>query len=389
MSTNVVNPETVASVTAGHEVEDHVALEGFDAMVEVEAKEIMPDLSDLRIFKEEKEINDTKLVSKTAISIPFDSLYREGNVRTSACLALPQMVRSLRSRNFDPAYPISVSLKDDGRHKVLRGNRRTEGLEIIEKDFSDDFFAILPEGMIPALVYENLTEREEAILRNDHSKVNGEVGLDDWSQFLAIRQLIRLGVNTQAEIAAKAGEFKLGDNGELVPNRSKIQQRCNLARLPQFIIDEFEKKFRVTDLEFVAARGGMDAIATPVGVGKIAGLWAAHQEDRKAGHFNSVEGGPKLQAKWAEVLKVAPVDVEQETAVPTVVILKKWAESVTDDIISEVLTKAAGQETSRSFDDLDADMLRLRKAHQTLEDLKAHLGAKPYRKMVKEATPAS
>ncbi len=388
MSTNVVNPETVAAVAAGHQVEDHMALEGYDAMVEVEAKEIMPDLSDLRVFQEEKEINDSKLISKTAISIPFSSLYRQNNVRTSACLALPQMVRSLRSRNFDPAYPISVSLKDDGRHLVLRGNRRTEGLEIIEKDFADDFFSILPNGEIAALVYENLSDREEGILRNDHSKVNGEVGLDDWSQFLAIRQLIRLGVNTQAEIAAKAGEFKLGENGELVPNRSKIQQRCNLARLPQFIIDEFEKKFRIKDLEFVAAHGGMDAIATPVGVGKIAGLWSAHQEDRKAGHFDSVNGGPKLQAKWSEVMKVAPVSVETELTIPTTVIIKKWAESVTDDIISETLSKAAGQETARTFDDLDADMLKLRKAYQTLEDLKVHMGPKPFRKLVKEATPA-
>ena len=69
MSTNVVNPETVAKLTGDHEVEDHVALEGYDAMVEVETKEIMPDLSDLRIFQEEREINATKLVGQ--ISIPL------------------------------------------------------------------------------------------------------------------------------------------------------------------------------------------------------------------------------------------------------------------------------------------------------------------------------
>ncbi len=382
MTTNVINPDTVAAVVANHSMQSNEALQGHGAMVELDKDTKLIDLGDMQIFKDEQEINRNNLISREAILVDFDTLYREGNVRTAACLALPQMVRSLRSRCYDPAYPVTLSRKEDGSHLVLRGNRRTEGIEIIARDFPDDFARILTNGQIPALVYERLSERQECLLRNDHSAHQGQVGLDMWSQFLQIMQLMKNGVNSQSEVAAKVGEFK-EENGELVPNRPKVQQRCNLARLPQFIIDEFEILLRQKDPEFIKDRGD---ITTLVRMRFIAGLYAAHLVDQKKGIFDSIKGGPALQAKWATVIKpktVTEEDVVPET--PTVGQIREWAKAVTDDVIKETLIKASGQETARSFADLDAEQSKLRQAFHVLEDLKSHLGGKEFRKMMKEA----
>ena len=382
MTTNVVNPDTVDAEVSKHNdaMQSHEALEGHQAMVDLEKDSKLPDLGEMQIFKEEQEINRINLVSQEAILVDFDTLYRKDNVRTAACLALPQMVRSLKARGFDPVYPVALSRKEDGSHLVLRGNRRTEGIEIIQRDFPDDYARILRNGQIPALVYENLSERQEALLRNDHSAQNGQVSLDGWSQFLQIMQLMKNGVNSQAEVAAKVGEFK-EENGELVPNRPKVQQRCSLARLPQFIIDEYEILFRQKDPHFIKDRGD---ISTPVRMGKISGLWTAHLEDQKNGHFNNTEGGPLLQAKWADVkAPKAPRQQNQGNEAPSPATIKEWASKVTDDIISETLTKATGQDTARNWGDLDAEMTKLRLAFKTLEDIQLHLGGKEFRKLVK------
>ncbi len=382
MTTNVIDPKTVADVVADHNMQSNEALEGHDAMLEIGKDDKLIDLGDMQIYKDEQEINRNNLVSQEAILIDFSTLYREGNVRTAACLALPQMVRSLRSRCYDPAYPVTLSRKKDGSHLVLRGNRRTEGIEIIARDFPDDFARILKDGQIPALVYENLSDRQECLLRNDHSAQQGQVGLDMWSQFLQIMQLMKNGVNSQSEVAAKVGEFK-EENGELVPNRSKVQQRCSLARLPQFIIDEFEILMRQKDPEFIEARGDITTLAR---FGKIAGLWAAHLEDQKKGIFDSVKGGPALQAKWATVIEPKSITEEETTpSAPTVAQIREWAKAVTDDVIKETLTKASGQETARSFADLDAEQAKLRLAFKTLEDIKVKLGGKEFRKLIKSA----
>ena len=70
---------------------------------------------------------------------------------------------------------------------------------------------------------------------------------------------------------------------------------------------------------------------------------------------------------------------------PTGAQIREWAKGATDDVIKETLIKASGQETARSFADLDAEQSKLRQAFQVIEDVKSHLGGKEFRKMMKEA----
>jgi len=65
--------------------------------------------------------------------------------------------------------------------------------------------------------------------------------LEDWIQFLRIRQLVRAGVDTQEEIAEALGLYCEHGKRNGQPNRAIIQTRVNLARLPRFVQAEFEK----------------------------------------------------------------------------------------------------------------------------------------------------
>src|SRR5690606_37590083 len=99
-------------------------------------------------------------------------------------------------------YPIVVS-KKGSEYLVLCGNRRTEALKRIQSAEPEIFKIILPDGKVPALVLDNLTEDEEIIIRNDHSSEEDRVALDDEGLFLSVKQLVKAGYASQNEIAAK------------------------------------------------------------------------------------------------------------------------------------------------------------------------------------------
>jgi len=136
-----------------------------------------------KIFQQEREIIDTKMVEPTAMPVAFDQLTWGDNVRTSKTLRLEGMIASMKQRGYNPKYPIVVSRKPLGKgkfsHLILCGNRRTEALKKIKEAEPDVFKLILPKGTVPALVFDNLTEAEEIILRNDHSDEEDRVQLYD------------------------------------------------------------------------------------------------------------------------------------------------------------------------------------------------------------------
>lgn len=377
---NVIDSKVVAhrSTAFVQREESHQPID----LVELAGREleVLPEMADMRIFKDEQQINAKKRKSQEPIFVDFGSLAWNNNVRTASTLALPQMIRSMLSRGYDPAYPISVSIQEDGSYLVLRGNRRTLALGAIRDEDQAAFDRILVNGQLPAIVYEKLTEAEEILLRNDHSAFHGQVGLDEWGEFLQLRQLMRAGYSSQAGLAAKLGKFKTGEDGSLNPNRSWIQQRCNLARLPQFVIDEYEMLMRRKEPQFVDTHPG--AAETPVRWGKVASLYKAHFADREKGIIDSIEGGPELQATWAEVMRKKEPVAPPPAALDAAALQKLSKDVVTDDILVETLLKASGKETAHSWQDLNAQLLKLRKDSATLTEIRVHQGSGKFKSLV-------
>ncbi len=159
------------------------------------------------------------------------------NVRSPECQAIPAMVESYRRNGFKVNHPLVVSEKPEGKYLVLCGNRRGLGLQWLEANDTEAYHLALPSGKVPAIVHKGLTEEEETLLRIDHSADEDRVPLDVWSVYLAIKQLARVGIDTQERIAEKLGIFYQKGKKKGQPNRSFVQVRLNLARLPQKVED--------------------------------------------------------------------------------------------------------------------------------------------------------
>lgn len=239
----------------------------------------------VEVGEESSAVRDGRTINKVQETefVDFDQLFRKDNVRTSQSLNLPKMIRSLKSRGFKPNHPLVVSEKSDG-FLVLCGNRRTEGLEVIRNEDPEEFDRIVPGGKVPCIIHRGLTEEQEILIRLDHSDDEDREPLDEWGEFLSVKQLLRAGYSTQKDIAATLGKFnKAGD-----PNRSYIQQRVNLARLPLFVQEEM-KKYCLEGSESTLLRWS-----------HVPGLYSLYNEECDKGHL--LEPGPKFKERWAEIM---------------------------------------------------------------------------------------
>ncbi|KKK96929.1 hypothetical protein LCGC14_2657830, partial [marine sediment metagenome] len=169
--------------------------------------------------------------------IAVEDLVFADNVRSPECQAIPAMVESYRRNGFKANHPLVVSEKPEGKQLVLCGNRRGLGLQWLQANDKEAYRLALPSGKVPCLVHKSLTEEEETLLRIDHSADEDRVPLDVWSIYLAIKQLARVGIDTQERIAEKLGIFYTKGKKKGQPNRSFVQVRLNLARLPQKVED--------------------------------------------------------------------------------------------------------------------------------------------------------
>lgn len=349
--------------------------------IEVEQALAMKPGETSMIFQREREILDEKLVSETPEKIPFADLVWEDNVRTSKTLQLPHMIYSLKTRGYNPKYPIVVSKKSAKKFLVLCGNRRTEALKAIKESEPEIYKIILPDGKLPALVLENMTEDEEAIIRNDHSSEEDRVALDEVGEFLAIRQLVKAGyADSQADIAAKMNKFT-ERNGVQEPNRSYIQPRVNLARLPKTVQDEFIKLWNE----------GKNS--TPVRISQLAKLFKLYQDGRKSG---KLDGGQEFLNFWASCVHPAESDDPGEgpkSKMLTKSEVESTAGSLASGAVAWTLYKVAGNkvedpETKQPMDFKDIDQYALR-GEQALSDLIAiaeHLGKKEFDTMMGDIT---
>lgn len=303
--------------------------------------------------------------------VAIASLFRRDNVRTTATLQIPQMIGSIKRHGYKPNHPLVVSAKPDGTFLVLCGNRRMEAIETIFANEPELFAKLFPTGEVPCIVYTGLTEEQEAIIRIDHTGDEDRVPLDDWGYFLAIRQLVRAGYDTQAGIAEKIGWFKKdAKTGENVPNRSKVQQRVNLCQLPGFVQAEFERY----------ATGG--AGASNVRWSDVAGLFKSFNEDYKAGYTNG--DGPTFQAAWADCLKdptARPLTVKPITPAE----MEKRSKVVGSNVLRNVLAVCAGATDRVNLSELDATMVQAETAVAVLSEIHAYLGDADFAELTESA----
>ncbi len=305
----------------------------------------------------------------------FSGLFRADNVRTKATEQIPAMVESLIRNGFKPNHPLVVSIKADGRALVLCGNRRTMALEFLAANNPAEFSRILPDGMVPVVAYYNLTAEQEAILRIDHGSDEDRVPLDAYGEFLAVRQLVKAGYDSESGIAEKLGKFH--DSGKNIgkPNRSWVQPRVALAQLPAYVQAEFAKLWQE------------GASSTPVRVGMILKpLYATFNEEYR----NFPDGnGPQFAAVWAECLG----KVHTVAAKPVIITPKECLERskhVGSRNLRETLKLVAGQGADgMTLADVDAAMIAAECAAATLAEIANYLGERDYADLVKQSREAA
>jgi hypothetical protein len=317
--------------------------------------------------------------TKVTKLVDFSDLYLEGNVRTEACEAIPQMVQSLRRNGFKPNHPLVVSERD-GRFLVLCGNRRKKGLDWLAENDDSEYRRILGEfnGKIPCIVHKGLTEEEEILLRVDHSTDEDRVGLDEWSQFLAIKQLVRaFTAESQERIAEKLGIFHNKGKNKGKPNRSYVQTRVDLARLPVFVQEEIRKLMQE----------GKDA--TPVRISDIKKLKTVYNDeyadypDGDGPEFKKAWEGivnPEPKAESADGDKVEPADLSVKSAF-------ERSQACSSRLLGRVLLAV----TNQGKDDLvalDAQVLQAETDSQILADIAEYLGENDYAQLVDAARNA-
>ncbi len=233
--------------------------------------------------------NCTKLVL-------VDDLVMENNVRTDECMHVPAMVASLRIHGFLSNHPLCVSEKAGGKLLVLAGNRRASGVIWLRDNDPEAYRVAVINGKIPAVVHKGLSSEEEIGLRIDHSPSMDRVPLDPWSLFLAIKQLDSAGFDTQDRIAVKLGLVKESGKKAGQPRREFVQVRVNLARLPQFVQEEFRKLT-------------LDKDSTPIRWSMISGLYKVFNDE----YLTHDDGkGPLFTAAWKKCMTPEEVSDSSE-----------------------------------------------------------------------------
>jgi hypothetical protein len=304
----------------------------------------------------------------------------EGNVRTVACEAVPQMVSSLRRNGFKPNHPPVVSERTDGTYVILCGNRRTKGLFWLRDNDAAEYSRIVPNGKIPCVVHKGLTEEEEILLRIDHSSDEDRVALDDWSEFTAIKQLVRAFTGeSQERIAEKLGIFHTKGKNAGKPNRSYVQTRVNLARLPEYVQEQFRllltegkdsTKVRITDIKSLYEAYNAEFADYPDGNGpKFGTVWNGIVNPEPKADSDDSSGRAKED----------PASLKPEQA-------RQRAQGAASRIMKRILLAATNQ--GGSLVELDAQVASMETDSLILADVRAYLGDAEFATLVGKAQQA-
>lgn len=306
------------------------------------------------------------------------ALVFEGNVRTPECMSIPAIVESFRRHRYKSNHPLVVSEKttpDGPRYLVLCGNRRGLGLVWLRENEPETFnLALNGSGKVPGIVHKGLTKEEEVELRIDHSSDEDRVPLDEWSLFMAVKQLVQAGIDTQERIAVKLGLFKQTGKQKGQPRREFVQVRVNLVRLPEYVQDEFRKLT-------------LDKATTLVRWSHVASLYKAYNQE----YVEHPDGkGPEFSALWQKI--ITPPEATEEGATPNVSAPKeltpaeavKRSQSASSDGLKQALL-AVTHQSKADLSEIDAHLVRAESALLILADVADYLGESEYNVLLENA----
>lgn len=303
--------------------------------------------------------------------IPVDKLMFAENVRSPECQRIDAMVELLRRNGYQAKYPLVVSDRGEEGYLVLCGNRRGLALCKLREEAPEDYKIIVgpTNGKVPAIVHSGLTPEEEILLRIDHGPGEDRVPLDEWSEFLAIRQLTQVGTLTQEAMAEKLGVVVLRGPNKGKANRPHVQTRVNLARLPSFVQEEMRKRT-------------LDAKSTHLRWSDIAELYKVF--DPESIDYPGGDG-PLFRKAWAAAIapKVAKGKVK-DGATLTAPDAVKRSQAASSIGVGQVLLASTGQ-GSVSMPEVDAAILRGETAVILLARIADYLGEADYIALVSAA----
>lgn len=306
----------------------------------------------------------------TMCTRPVDvgDMFMADNVRSEECMHIPKMVQSLLIHGFQNNHPLRVSLKEDGKYLVLAGNRRLTGVRYLQENDPEAYNKAVPGGKLPAIIHKGLTPQEEIEYRIDHSGDLDREPLDEWSLFLAIKQLDGAGYDTQESIAIKLGLRKKGGKTRGQPRREYVQTRVSLARLPQFVQDQF--RMLTLSKDDTAVRWNM-----------IPKLYKAFNEEYLA-HKDG--DGPLFSALWKEC--TTPVEVTDTDDATTAKELTpaeaiKRSQAANSEGLKAALL-AVTRQSDENLAEIDTAIGEGETAVYTLLCVRAYLGEEDYTKLV-------
>ncbi len=309
-------------------------------------------------------------LGKTVKRIDISSLEHDGNPRTADGMKLDKLMASYETHGYQADSTIMVEEKGD-KFLVLRGNRRTlAALEIRDKN-QDLFARVFPDGKIPAVVAKSLTDQERILLRIDHSGEMDREPLSDEGMFNAVCQLCRVSL-TQEEIAEHLNLWSLNKKtNKQVPNRSLVQRRVELAKLPQKVIDEFR---------ILMQKGTSE---TPVRWSMVSTLYKKYKKN----HIEYPNGDIEFNTYWEKC--TTPVE-DKKADSPRGSLTAKKAEDLSMQSQSEgaraLLLTMTGQGND-TFADLDVVILKGEQAVIVLDRIKIFLGNEDYNTLLSESHP--
>lgn len=319
-------------------------------------------------------------IGKSIKRLDISSLRMDGNPRTSRGMKLEKLQASFETHGYQADSAIMVEEVAENDYLVLRGNRRTAAAQDLQKNNSEVFDRVFSDGKIPAIVCKGLTDQERILLRIDHSDELDREPLDDEGLFNAVLQLCKIGLK-QEQIAKHLNLWKIDKaTKKRVPNRSLVQRRVELAKLPQKVQDEFRVLFR----------DGQNA--TPVRVSQIPALYKEYNSH----YLENPDGTIKFWDLWDDCC-TPKEDKEGKPAKAGQALSPKkateFAQMSQSKTVRNCLLAVTGQ-GQVTLEEVDRTAILAETAQVTLEKIKNHLGDKDYNDFLtevfqatKEATP--
>lgn len=314
------------------------------------AKHGMVERPNLGLASQFAVVTEAKKPAKQMQVAWDDMVPSANNPRTKENYDLPGMVASYKTHSFWPDRTLMVHKEADGKFRIVRGHRRYYGAQALQSQEPIEYARVFPTGKVPALVYEGLSEADITLLMMDHTSDGDRLKLDPWSECLAVAGLLAVNHGTEAEIAAHLGLFTNdAKTGQRVANRSYIQPRVQLFKLPPYIREAMEKYCRTKE---GLIRWGM--------IPKLYKIWRGEFADHPTGD------GPLLKAEFEKLTQ--PKDAPTKATVPlndsrAATLISGCTSDVTRNLVASLIKN----DGNASFHTLDTRVAQLEAAGAALE----------------------